>query len=47
VKLVLEAITTSKPKTRYVAGKFAKPMMFIRKWLGDRTYDKTVLSMLK
>lgn len=47
VKLVLEAITTTKPKTRYVAGKFAKPMMFIRKWLGDRTYDKAVLSMLK
>jgi NAD(P)-dependent dehydrogenase (short-subunit alcohol dehydrogenase family) len=47
VKLVLEAITTRKPKTRYVAGKFAKPMMFIRKWLGDRTYDKAVLSMLK
>ncbi len=47
VKLVLEAITTTKPKTRYMAGKFAKPMMFIRKWLGDRTYDKAVLSMLK
>jgi NAD(P)-dependent dehydrogenase (short-subunit alcohol dehydrogenase family) len=47
VKLVLEAITATRPKTRYVAGKFAKPMMFIRKWFGDRTYDKAVLSMLK
>ena len=45
--LVLKAVHSNKPKTRYVAGKFAKPMMFIRKWLGDSVYDKAVMSMIK
>ena len=46
-QLVLKAVRARKPRTRYVAGKFAKPMMFIRKWLGDRVYDKAVMSMVK
>jgi len=45
--LVLKAIKSSKPKSRYVAGQMAKPMMFIRKWFGDRIYDKVALSMVK
>lgn len=46
VKLILKAVRASKPKTRYVAGKYAKPMMFIRKWFGDRVFDRIVLSMV-
>ena len=46
-KLVLKAIKSSKPKPRYVAGQMARPIMFIRKWFGDRIYDKVALSMLK
>lgn len=42
--LVLKAIRARKPKTRYVGGQYAKPMMFIRKWFGDRVYDKMVMS---
>ena len=45
--LVLRAIQSSKPKSRYVAGQMAKPMMFIRKWFGDTIYDKVALSMVK
>lgn len=45
-RLVLKAINARKPKTRYVAGKYAKPMMFVRKWFGDRVFDKLVLSMV-
>lgn len=45
--LVLKAVRSGKPKTRYVAGKFAKPMMFVRKWLGDRAFDKMLMSMTK
>ena len=45
--LVLQAIKSPKPKPRYVAGQMAKPMMFIRKWFGDRIYDKVALSMVK
>lgn len=46
-KLLLNAVVSKRPKTRYVAGKYAKPMMFIRKWFGDRVYDKIVMSMVK
>ncbi|GJL55969.1 MAG: short-chain dehydrogenase/reductase [Nitrospirales bacterium] len=45
--LIIKAVTASKPKTRYAAGKFAKPMMFIRTWFGDRVFDKMVLSTVK
>ena len=45
--LILSAIKSPKPRTRYVAGQMAKPMMFIRKWFGDRIYDKVALSMVK
>lgn len=45
--LVIKAVRAKKPKTRYVAGKFAKPMMFIRKWFGDRIFDKVVMGMVK
>jgi NAD(P)-dependent dehydrogenase (short-subunit alcohol dehydrogenase family) len=47
VDLILKAVRANKPKTRYAAGKYAKPMMFIRKWFGDRVFDKVVLSAVK
>lgn len=37
--VILRAVTTRRPQTRYVAGKLAKPMLFVRKWGGDRFYD--------
>lgn len=46
-KLVIKAVKARKPKTRYFAGKYAKPMMFARKWFGDRIYDRMVMSMVK
>ncbi len=45
--LLIKAVRSKKPKTRYVAGKFAKPMLFIRKWCGDRFYDKTIMGMIR
>lgn len=45
--LILNAVRAQRPKTRYVAGKYARPMMFIRKWFGDRLFDKLVLSTVK
>lgn len=47
VKLVQRAIRARRPATRYVAGKYAKPMMFIRKWFGDRIFDRIISSMLR
>jgi short-subunit dehydrogenase len=44
---VSKIIRAKNPKARYVAGKLAKPMIFLRKWGGDRLFDKIVLSMVK
>ena len=45
-RLVSKAIASKRPKTRYVGGYMAKPVLFFRKWLGDRTMDKLLLSQL-
>jgi len=44
---IVKAISSGKPKTRYVAGKLAKPLIFIRQFLGDRIFDKAVMSQVK
>jgi NAD(P)-dependent dehydrogenase (short-subunit alcohol dehydrogenase family) len=47
IDLVLKAVRADTPRTRYAAGKYAKPMMFIRKWFSDRMFDRMVLSTVK
>ena len=42
--LILKAVQTRKPKTRYAGGKLAKPLLFLRRWLPDRLFDKAVMS---
>jgi len=44
-KVVSKAVKARKPKTRYAAGKFAKLLIWMRKWLGDRIFDRIVLSL--
>lgn len=44
---VIKAVQARTPKTRYVAGQYAKMTLFIRKWFGDRIYDRMVMSMVK
>lgn len=44
---VSRVVRSRRPKTRYAMGKFAKPMIAIRKWLGDRAFDRLVLSSVK
>ncbi|XRG80160.1 oxidoreductase [Rossellomorea sp. GAMAL-10_SWC] len=46
-KIVLKAIESKKPKTRYVAGQFAKPMMLLRKLVSDRMFDRILYTMFK
>ena len=41
--LILKSVNSKKPNTRYVAGAFAKPLMFMRKYLSDRTFDKILM----
>ena len=46
-KLIIKAINSHNPKRRYVGGLFAKPMLFIKKWLGDKMYEKAIMSQIK
>jgi hypothetical protein len=41
--VILKAIRAKRPKTRYAVGKYAKPLIFVRKWLGDRFFDWAVM----
>lgn len=43
---IVRAVAARRPKTRYVAGKFARPLMFARKYLGDRLYDRLIMSQV-
>lgn len=44
-KVIAKAVIARRPKTRYVKGYGAKPAIFIRKWLGDRIFDRIITSM--
>ncbi|RDZ06405.1 short-chain dehydrogenase/reductase [Priestia megaterium] len=46
-EIVLQAIESKKPKTRYVAGQFAKPLIALRKLVSDRMYDGILYRMFK
>ncbi|GAA0961003.1 oxidoreductase [Kribbella koreensis] len=43
-EVIVKAVSARRPRTRYVAGKYARPLMFTRKWFGDRVYDRVVMS---
>lgn len=45
--VVSAAVRSAKPRTRYAAGKYAKMMIGVRKWLGDRMFDRLILSQMK
>ena len=46
-KLIIKAINSHNPNRRYVGGLFAKPMLFIKKWFGDKMYEKAIMSQIK
>lgn len=37
---VSHAVSSNNPKTRYVVGKYARPLIFARKYLGDAIFDR-------
>jgi NAD(P)-dependent dehydrogenase (short-subunit alcohol dehydrogenase family) len=45
--LVVKASESKNPKRRYVAGAFAKPLMFLRNWFGDGLMDAILLSQIR
>jgi len=46
-KVIARAIVANRPKTRYIAGAGAKPILFLRKILPDRLFDRLTLSLLR
>ncbi len=44
--VIVEAIGARRPRTRYVAGQYARPLLFVRKWFGDRVFDRVLMSQL-
>jgi len=45
--VILMAIKSPNPKTRYAAGKMAKSTLFMRRWLSDKAFDSALMRMLK
>ena len=41
-KTIFKAVAAKKPKTRYVVGYGARPMIFLRKVLSDRLFDQII-----
>ena len=46
-RTISKAIKARRPKTRYAMGKLARPLLFMRKYLSDRAFDKIVMSQVK
>ena len=46
-RLIQKVVTVEKPKARYAAGYMAKPLLFIKRWMGDAIFDKVIESQLK
>jgi NAD(P)-dependent dehydrogenase (short-subunit alcohol dehydrogenase family) len=43
---ISRALRASRPRTRYVAGAMARPLIFMRRMLGDRNYDRVLARMI-
>lgn len=44
---IAKAATVNKPKTRYLKGYMAKPLVNLRRWVSDRTFDRLLMSQFK
>jgi short-subunit dehydrogenase len=45
-KVILKAVTARRPRFRYVKGFGARPTLFIRRFFGDRVYDRVIRFMM-
>jgi len=45
-RTIMKAISTQNPKTRYVAGSGAKPLLFLRSIISDKCYDRIMRKMV-
>lgn len=45
--IVSRAARARRPRTRYVAGKYAKMLIGMRRWMSDRMFDRLIMSQTK
>ncbi|MEM9632503.1 MAG: oxidoreductase [Pseudomonadota bacterium] len=45
--LVIKALKSAKPRTRYHGGKMATMLLFCRRWLSDRAFDGLIMSQVR
>lgn len=45
--LVVTALNSPKPRTRYAGGQMASLLLFLRHWLSDRMFDRIVMSSFR
>jgi NAD(P)-dependent dehydrogenase (short-subunit alcohol dehydrogenase family) len=45
--VIVKAVAARRPKTRYVAGQLARPLLSMRRWLSDRAFDRLVMREVK
>ncbi|MFC0203437.1 oxidoreductase [Novosphingobium soli] len=45
--VVGDAVAAKRPRTRYVKGKLAGTLITLRTWLGDRMFDRILMSQLR
>lgn len=46
-RVIQRAMEATTPRTRYVAGFLAKPILFMRKILSDKLFDKIIMSQIR
>ena len=44
-RIIVKAVTAARPRTRYAAGAMSGLVLFLRRWLTDRAFDRLVESM--
>lgn len=44
--VIARAVRARRPKPRYAAGRLAKPLIAARTWLGDRLFDRAIMSQV-
>ena len=44
---IAKALKAKRPKTRYVAGQYARPLLLLRQVLSDRMFDRRIARMLR
>lgn len=45
-KAVYKAIKSRRPKTHYIVGKYARPMIYIRRMFGDKVFDRIAMQQI-